>query len=401
MPIFQYTARDDRGRLVSERIAFRDEIGLRHHLRKNHLYVLQIAEYRPTRIRLRRTVRLGDLIIMARQLRTMIDGGMPLVSGLEALAEQTPNPRLAEILSEVARAVTSGRSLASTLSDYPTIFPEMLITLVRSGEEGGRLPEALQEASRQLELQMEVRQKLISALMYPAVTLAATALTVAVMLIFIVPVFADIYRQLNATLPPPTLFLIWLSDVLVHQSWIVLLILVGLSAAFRRFYRTPEGRLKIDAWKLRLPLFGGLFRKSASANLTGSLSGLLNSGVPLLQALQTSSRACGNELMGDAIRRAAHNVSLGRRLSDEMEQSGHFPLMVVRMIAIAEESGNLPEVLKQIAAAYIEEVEYTIRRIMTVIEPVMVLVVGGIVGFVLVCLYYPIFNMANVFLEGA
>jgi type IV pilus assembly protein PilC len=401
MPIYQYSARDEQGQLVSERIAFRDEIGLRHHLRKNNLFVLQVAEYRPTRIRLRRSVRLGDLIIMARQLRTMIDGGMPLVSGLEALAEQTPNPRLAEILSDVARAVTSGRSLASALSDYPAVFPEMLITLVRSGEEGGRLPEALQEASRQLELQMEVRQKLISALMYPAVTLAATALTVAVMLIFIVPVFADIYRQLNATLPPPTLFLIWLSDVLVHQSWIVAMILVGLYAAFRRFYRTPEGRLKIDTWKLRLPLFGGLFRKSASANLTGSLSGLLNSGVPLLQALQTSSRACGNEMMGDAIRRAAHNVSLGRRLSDEMEQSGHFPLMVVRMIAIAEESGNLPEVLKQIAAAYIEEVEYTIRRIMTVIEPVMVLVVGGIVGFVLVCLYYPIFNMANVFLEGA
>jgi type IV pilus assembly protein PilC len=285
--------------------------------------------------------------------------------------------------------------------DYPTVFPETLVTLVRAGEEGGRLPEALQEASRQLELQMEVRQKLISALMYPSFTLLATFGTVGVMMVFIVPVFKKIYEDLHATLPPITMTLVWLSDLIVHQGWIVILILVTAIVVLRRYYKTPEGRMQIDAFKLKIPLMGNLFRKSASANLTGSLAGLLESGLPLIQALQTSARACGNEVMAEAARTAARNVTLGRRLSDELEKSEQFPIMVVRMISIAEDVGTLPAVLREISSSYIEEVEYAIRRIMTVIEPIMILCVGGIVGFVLVALYYPIFNLGNVFLEGA
>jgi len=401
MPIYRYTARNDTGNLISETIAFRDEAALRQHLRKNNLFVLRVAEQRQRRFGIRRGVGLGDLIILTRQLRTMILAGMPLVSGLEALAEQATNPRLAEIMASISRVVGTGRSLASAMSEYPRVFPELLVTLIRSGEEGGRLPEALSEASRQLELQMEVRQKIISAMMYPAFTLLATAGTVAAMLIFIVPTFAQIYKDLNATLPPITLTLVWLSDVLVHQGWIALIVLITAFVALRRYYRTPEGRLRIDTLKLRAPLFGSLFRKSASASLTGSLAGLLESGLPLIQALQSASRVCGNEVMAEAVRTVAHNVTLGRRLSDELERTEQFPTMVVRMIAVAEDVGTLPTVLKEISLAYNEEVEYTIRRIMTVIEPVMILVVGGIVGFVLVALYYPIFNLGNVFLEGA
>lgn len=401
MPIYQYTARNEDGNLVSETVAFRDELALRHHLRKNSLFVLQVAERRRSRLQIRRGVRLGDLVIMTRQLRTMVQAGMPLITGLEALAEQSLNPTLTTTLEQVARAVGAGKPLHATLAEYPNIFPEMLVMLIRSGEESGRLPESLLEASRQLELQMEVRQKVISALIYPCFTLLATFGTVAVMLIWIVPVFAQIYKELHATLPPPTLFLIWLSDVLIHQAWIVLLVLIAVFIALRRYYKTPDGRLRIDRIKLKIPLFGVLFRKSASANLTGSLAGLLDSGVPLIQALQTCARVCGNEVLAGAARTAAHNVTLGRRLSDELERSEQFPLMVSRMIAMAEEVGTLPEVLRQIAAGYIEEVEYTIRRIMGLIEPIMVLCVGGIVGFVLVSLYYPIFNLGNVFLAGA
>jgi type IV pilus assembly protein PilC len=401
MPVYQYTARNEEGGLVSETIAFRDEIALRHHLRKNNLFVLQVAERRQARVMFRRKVRLGDLVIMTRQLRTMIQAGMPLVTGLEALAEQSTNPRLTEILVEVGRAVASGRSLASTLEDYPREFPELLVTLVRSGELGGRLPESLQEASRQLELQMEIRQKLISALRYPAFTLLATMGTLTAMILWIVPVFAGIYKDLHATLPPPTLFLVWLSETLASNTWIALLILIAAVIAIRRYNKTPEGRMKIDALKLKIPLMGALFRKSASANLTGSLAGLLDSGLPLIQALQTSSRVCGNAVLAQSVVTAAENVSVGRRLSDELERSQQFPLMVYRMIGMAEEVGTLPEVLRQISAAYIEEVEYAIRRIMTIIEPIMILCVGGIVGFVLVALYYPIFNLGNVFLAGS
>jgi type IV pilus assembly protein PilC len=248
---------------------------------------------------------------------------------------------------------------------------------------------------------MEIRQKIISALMYPSFTLLATIATLAAMLLFIVPVFKDIYKDLNATLPAPTLLLISVSDFLVSYAWIVILVLSALLVALRRYYLTPEGRLAIDAIKLKIPLLGVLFRKSASANLTGSLAGLLDSGLPLIEALQTSSRVCGNEVMAQAIRSVALHVTQGRRLSDEMERTEQFPLMVVRMMAIAEDIGTLPDVLKEIAASYIEEVEYTIRRILMLVEPCMVLFVAGIVGCVLVALYYPIFNLGNVFLKGA
>lgn len=401
MPVFQYTARNGEGKLVTESLAFRDEHALRSHLRKNNLFVLEIAEQRRMNLGFRRKVKLPDLIIMTRQLRTMIRAGMPLVTGLEALSEQSNNPRLSETLVEISKAVSSGRSLAGTMTDYPTIFPELLVTLIQSGEDGGRLPEALQEASRQLELQMEVRQKILSALLYPAFTLIATGGTVTMMLLFVVPVFKQIYDELHSPLPAPTLTLVWLSDFLIHETWLAVIVLFAMGIALQRYNRTPEGRKRIDAIKLKLPLFGALFRKSASANLTGSLAGLLDSGLPLLQALQSASRVCGNEIMAEAIRNAAQNVAVGRRLSDELEKSGQFPIMVVRMISIAEEVGSLPEVLREIAIAYIEDVEYTLRRLLTIVEPVMILFVGAIVGFVLVALYYPIFNMGNVFAAGA
>ncbi len=401
MPVFQFTARDDGGQLISDRMAFPDEIALRHHLRKNNLFVLEVAERRRSVLRLRRSVGLGDLIIMARQLRTMVLAGMPLVSGLEALAEQATNPTLGDIMLDIGRSVASGRSLASAMADYPKTFPDLLITLVNSGETGGRLPDALQEASRQLELQMEIRQKLISAMMYPAFTLLATIGVLTVMIVWIVPIFAQIYKDLHATLPAPTLFLVWLSEVLVHEAWIPIVALVAIAIAARHYYQTPDGRYNIDRIKLKIPLLGNLIRKSGAANITGSLAGLLESGVPLIQGLETCARVCGNEVMATALRTAATNVNAGRKLSDELEATEQFQLLVVRMIAMAEETGSMPEVLRQISAGYIEEVEYAIRRLMAIVEPVMILCVGAIVGFVLVALYYPIFNLGNVFSAGA
>lgn len=402
MPTFQYTARTSGGQLVSEAINYSDELALRQYLRSNDLFVLDVREKKTKRTaRTAGRVGLGDIILFTRHLRTMVMAGMPLLTALEALVEQSASGKLSEVLQNVTSGVATGKTLAAAMGRYPTVFPELLITMTHAGEESGRLPETLSEASRQLELQMEIRQKFISAMMYPAFTLIATFLTVTAMLVFIVPVFANIYRELKAPLPAITQVLISISDGLVHYGWIALLALIAGLAFLKRYYNTPEGRLRIDGIKLRLPLLGTLVQKTASANLTSSLAGLLDSGVPLMQALQTSSRVCGNEVMADAARSASANLALGRRLSAELERSGHFPPMVVRMIAMAEEVGAMPEVLRQVAAGYIEEVEYAIRRIMTVIEPIMVLCVGGIVGFVLVAMYYPIFNMGNVFLSGA
>jgi type IV pilus assembly protein PilC len=402
MPTYEYVARTPSGQLVSEAIKFADELSLRRYLRSNDLFVVEVREITAARPGRRgRKIRLNDIILFTRHLRTMLLAGVPLLQGLETLGEQTESAGLAEVLAEVTRQVASGKTLGECMEQFPNVFPEILRTMTVAGQKSGRLPETLQEASRQLELQMEVRQKLISALMYPSFTLCAAVLTVGVMLVFIVPVFANIYKELKAPLPAVTQLLIRISDVVVHQGWIVLLVIIAAIAFFRRYYKTPEGRLHIDRLKLKMPLFGDLMRKSASANLMSSLAGLLESGVQLLEALQTASRACGNEVLAVAVRRAAENVAMGRKLSSELEKSGEFPPMVSKMISVAEETGVLPEVLRQVAMGYMEEVEYSIRRVLTVIEPIMVVLVGGIVGFVLIAMYYPIFNMGNVFLAGA
>lgn len=402
MPVFRYSARDDQGRTVSETLSYPDMLSLRRHLRKSNLYVLDVVEVASGGVRkgFNRGIGLYDLVTMTRQLRTMLNAGMPLVTGIEALSEQAANPRLAEVLAEVSKAVAHGNSMSSALGEYPQHFPEMLITLIKAGEDGGRLTETLTEAGRQLELQAEVRQKVISAMMYPAFTLIATVATIAAMLIWIVPVFEKIFKDLKAPLPALTQGLIDLSGILTHQGWIVVVVAVSFVIAFQRYNKTPDGRMRIDALKLKLPMFGSVYLKSASANLTGSLAGLLNSGVPLLSALQTSAQVCGNEVLAEAVRRAAKNVALGRRLSSELELCGRFPLMVVRMIAIAEDVGTLPDVLKEIATSYIDEVEHCIRRVVSLIEPIMVICVGGVVGSVLVALYYPIFTLPTAFAKG-
>lgn len=402
MPLYQYTARDEAGQLIQETIAFRDATALRHHLRDNNLFVLRLEEKRRSRgIGFRRKVRLIDLVVMTRQLRTMIQAGMPMVSGLEALAAQSVNPYLTEILTGIARSVSSGRSLAVCMADHPTVFPELMVTLVKSGEDGGRLPESLKEASRQLELQMEIRQKVVSAMVYPVFTLVATVGVVAVMLIWIVPVFAGIYEELKSPLPPPTRLLMAMSEEIRSRWWLTLLILIALGESFRRFQKTPEGQRRIDEFKLRLPLLSDLFRKSAVAGLMGSLAGLLESGVPLIQALRSAAGVCGNRVLADGVHQVADGISTGRRFSDELERTGHYPIMVVGMVAMSEDIGTLPEVLRQVAEAYVEEVEYAIRRIVALVEPIMVMVAGGIVGFVLVALYYPIFQLPNTFLNKA
>lgn len=398
MPLFQYTARDPNGQKVVQLVNYSDEPALRKHLRANNLFVLEVTERKGQARRGSGRVGLADLITFCRHLRTMIAAGMPLVSALDAMASQTTSARLGQVLAEVTSEVSAGKTLSRALSAHTTVFPEVVTMLVAAGEEGGRLPETLAEASRQLEVQLDVRQKLISALMYPIFTLVLTVGVVTAMLVWIVPTFANIYKSLNAQLPGPTLALVALSGFIKAWGWLITLVIIAAVLVLKRWYKTPEGRIRLDAAKLKIPVFGNLVRKSASANLTNCLAGLLESGVPLVNALETSAQVCGNEVMSLAARAAAKNLVIGRPLSSELERSGQFPPMVTRMVALAEEVGALPEVLKQIADGYIEDVDYAVKRLLTVIEPIMVVFVGGIVGALLVAMYYPIFNMGNAFL---
>lgn len=398
MPVYTYRARDGQGQLVDESISFESEPALREHLRARNLFVVDVKEDR-SRWKLRR-VPLSELVVMIRQLRTLLNAGMPLVQGLDALAQQSTHATLREVLGQIARSVRHGSGLGDAFADHDWVFPPLLIALVRSGELGGRLPETLQESARQLEQQMEVRQKVVNALAYPAFTLAATCLTVVFMLVFVVPVFDQIYRDLKAPLPTVTRMLVDIANLLIRYGWLMAIGAVLGGMWLSRWARQPAGRRRLDTWRLKLPMFGPLFLKSASARLTGSLAGLLDSGLPLSKALIASADVCGNVIIGDLARDAAGRVMTGRSLSQALDETGTLPLLVVRMVAVGEQVGTLPQVLREVNSAYIVDVDYTMRRVLALVEPIMVLLVAVIVGFVLVALYYPIFNLGNVFLDG-
>ena len=396
MPVFSYRARDPQGQLVNESISFDSEPSLREHLRSRSLYVIDVREDRSSRTR--RRVRLGDLIIAIRQLRTMLNAGLPLVQGLDSLAEQSTDATLREVLRQAARSVRHGSTIGDSLAEHDWVFPPLVVALVRSGELGGRLPEALSEAARQLEAELEVRQKILNALAYPLFTLGATILTVLFMLIFVVPVFEKIYKDLKAPLPAVTQLLVDIANVLIHYGWLVTIACGAGVYWLLRYLRTPQGRRRLDRLKLRLPMFGPLFLKSASANFTGCLAGLLESGLPLSRALQAAADVCGNTVIGDLARDAADRVVTGRTLSMALDETGTLPPLVVKMVAVGEQVGTLPHVLREINAGYVVDVDYTMKRLLGLIEPIMVLLVALIVGFVLMALYYPIFNLGNVFL---
>lgn len=398
MPVFSYRARDAQGQLVDDTLTYETEAALREFLRGRNLFVIDVREAR--RGRNTRAVRTGDLIVTVRQLRTMLNAGMPLVQGLDALAQQTTDGNLEEVLKQIARSVRHGASLGDAFGDHPGVFPPLLIALIRSGELGGRLPDTLQEAARQLEQQLEIRQKVINALAYPMFTLGATVLTVLFMLVFVVPVFKQIYRDLKAPLPVVTQLLVDIANALLTYGWLMALGVAALGMWGARYARSPKGRLQVDRFKLRVPLFGVLFLKSASANFTGSLAGLLESGLPLAKALSAAGDVCGNSAIGDVAKDAASRVMTGRTLSDALGETEILPLLVVKMIAVGEQVGTLPHVLREVNSSYLVEVDYTMKRLLGLIEPIMVLLVAMIVGFVLVALYYPIFNLGNAFLGG-
>ncbi|MFM7321642.1 MAG: type II secretion system F family protein [Armatimonadota bacterium] len=399
MPTFRYTARDSAGRLVQDTLVVNDPVSLRATLRASDLYLVKYAETR-RRGGARGRIKVQDMLVMTRQLRTMVQAGMPLVTGLETLSTQSNNLRLREVMAQVTRSVSGGRSLADSMEEQKGVFPEILLTLVRSGEEGGRLPESLREAAHQIDLQLQVRQKVVNASIYPVFTLVATFGVLVAMLVWIVPVFGNIYKELKTDLPAPTQMLIDLSALLRKYSLIFLLALGGAILLFLKWAATADGRLVIDRFKLRIPLLNDLFIKAAVAGLAGSLAGLLESGVPLIQGLRSAAAVSGNQVLADSVNQAAIGVSSGRRLSDELERTGYFPRMVVGMISISEDVGTLPEVLRQVAEAYQEELEHALRRIVAVMEPAMILFAGAIVGFVLVALYYPIFMLPNAMMKG-
>jgi type IV pilus assembly protein PilC len=338
-------------------------------------------------------VKLKDLAVFSRQFATMINSGLTLIRGLAILAEQTENPKLAEVIGEVRLDVEKGSSLSASMAKHPKTFNRLYIAMVRSGEIGGVLDSVLLRLADTLEKQVELRRRVRSAMTYPIVALVICTSLALAMLLLVVPQFKTIYDDLGGTLPLPTQILISLSDILI--TFFPLVVLAGGIATwlFRRWIRSPSGRPKWDAFKLRVPVFGNLAKKIALARFSRTLAALTRSGVGILESLEIVAETSGNEVVAVAVRETQGAVKRGDTLARPLEQHEVFPPMVVQMISVGEETGAVDEMLDKIADFYDQEVAATVDALASLIEPLMMLAIGAIVGGMIISLYLPLFNI--------
>ena len=339
-------------------------------------------------------VKLKDLAIFTRQFATMTSSGLSLLRSLAILEEQTPNAKLARALGSVRREVESGTSLSAALTKHDDVFPRLMIAMIAAGEVGGFLDEALDRIALNLEKDAQLRAKIKSAMTYPTIVLSFSFVMVAGVLLFIVPVFSKMFGQLHAKLPLPTRMLVAISD----QAWWILPIVIGLFvAAFvwvkQELRNNREFRLGFDKMKLRLPVFGSLFTKIAISRWSRNLGTLLNVGVPVMQALDIVGATSGNEVVAEEMSKVQLAVRDGRSISSALVGSPTFPAMVVQMVEVGEESGQISSMLDKVAEFYDRDVEAASEQLASAIEPIMVVLMGAIVGVVVVALYLPMFTI--------
>ena len=337
--------------------------------------------------------KLKDISVFSRQFATMINSGLSLLRALYILSEQTDNEGLRDVIVEVRTDVEKGASLSQALSKHPKVFNKLYVSMVKSGEIGGVLDSVLLRLSDTIEKQVELRGKIKSAMTYPVAVLGLVLCIVAAMLLFIVPIFKDLYDGLGGTLPLPTRMLLAISTIMTTYLPFVAVIIAVAVFAFRRWINTESGRRAWDSFKLRVPVFGPLVQKTAITRFCTTLSALLRSGVPILEALEIVSDTVSNTVMADAVKDVSQAVKGGESIHKPLTQHKVFPPMVVQMMAVGEETGALDEMLEKVGKFYEQEVEATVDALTSLLEPALIVVLGGAVGGMVVSLYMPMFNI--------
>jgi type IV pilus assembly protein PilC len=400
MAVFSYVARDQEGNQRLGTIEGRDLGDARENVRARDLYVVTIQRKADTSKQFslfrKKKVKLGDLVVMSRQLATLFRSGISLLDCLYAASRQSESPVLAQALEGVRLAVMGGSTLTDAMKQFPDVFSGKFIALAQAGEAGGVLDQTLEVAADQFDREADLQEKIKAAAVYPTIVMCACVGVVIFMLVFIVPVFATVYTQFHAKLPPLTTLLINVSDVLLTYWWAVLMTVVVTTQLSKRFIRTPYGMRCYHRLQLKIPLLGKLNRKVAVARFTETFSGAVTAGIPILQALSVSGQTTGNVIIMDAIERAATQVQDGAPLAPSLEQSGEFPPMIIYMIASGEQSGSLDVMLAEITRFYSRDIEYAVGKLTRAMEPLMTILIGIIVLFILLALYMPVFNMTQV-----
>jgi type IV pilus assembly protein PilC len=342
-------------------------------------------------------VKLKDVSLMSRQLATMVSSGLTLVRAIGVLADQLESRPLREAMLQIRQDVEQGSSLSASLEKIPKIFPPLYISMVRAGEAGGQLDLVLLKLSTTLEKQVELRSKVRSAMMYPLIVMCLVVVIMTALMLFVVPIFSKLFASLHAPLPVPTQIVVAISNV-VASIWLLVVIaaIVVIVFAVRKWISTPHGRRKWDAWKLRPPIFGALAHKVALARFTATLSSLLTAGVPIIESLDIVADNSGNEVVAEALRGAQAGVRDGQSLSQTLGQHAVIPTMVTQMIETGEESGALDSMLEKVATFYDNEVSATVESLTSVLEPLLIVVMGVAIGGIVISMYLPMFNIYGI-----
>jgi type IV pilus assembly protein PilC len=401
MPTYAYTVRDAAGIMKKGVSEAESDAILARRLREQGFQVANIKKTAGTAVKkpgqggmVFGKVKLNDLSIFCRQFSTMIDAGVSLVRCLSVLQEQTANPKLRRIIADIQAEVEAGQTLSRAMQKYPRVFNNLFIGLVRAGEVGGVLEESLQRLSQFLEKDVELRRKVKSAMTYPAIVMFVAVAIVVGLVTFILPKFISLFKELGVSdFPVPTLILMSISHFLTTYWYIAAAIGIAFALVFRAFVRTRFGKRVYDRFKLKVPVFGKLNHRIALARFSRTLGTLLVSGVPILQALETVAGAVDNDIISDAVMEARARIREGDRIGDPLQKSKMFPPMVVQMISIGEESGALDQMLTKIADFYEQEVDAALSSLTSAIEPIMIVFLGGAVGFIVISMFLPLVSL--------
>jgi len=395
MPVFRFSGRSYNSSSVikGERFA-NSKQAVAALLREEHILPITISE-KPAQFNLSWATRITakELALFTRQFSVMLDAGLPLVECLDILTEQQENKAFQAILKQVRGDVEAGATLNEALSKHPKVFDRLFVNMVAAGEVGGVLDEVLKRLSQFAEKAVKLKRAVVSAAVYPAIVIAVAVIIVFIIMVWVVPVFSTLFESLNAPLPLPTRIVMKSSSVMAQFSIPIIVAVVLGAVGFRYLYRTEKGRHLIDQGTLRIPIVGVVLKKIAISRFARTLSTLLVSGIPILEGLDITAGTAGNVIIHNSILRARQEVEEGKSLAEPLQKLSIFPSMVTQVVAVGEKTGQLDQMLEKLAEYYEDEADTAISNMLTMLEPLMIVFLGGIIGGIVVSMYLPIFTL--------
>jgi MSHA biogenesis protein MshG len=401
MPDFKYTGRDNEGQKISGQLEASTQVIAMNQLQLRKIIITSLVEETLESkginfsFTLKIKILLDDQVLLTRQLYALTKAGIPIIRALNGLAESSDNPRLSEVLNSIATSLVSGSELSIAFRQFPKIFSPIFISMIHVGENTGRLDIAFQKLTAHLELERETKKRIKSATRYPLFVTTAILFAMTIINVMVIPSFASVFAKLGADLPIATQILIASSEFTLNYWWLILMVTIGGIYVWLRFIKTPEGLLWWDTQKLRLPLFGSLFKRIALARFSRSFSMMLTSGVPILKALSIIVESVGNKSIGVAIEEMYRGVERGERLTSTASATGLFTPLVLQMMSVGEETGSIDTLLDNVADFYEEEIDYELKQLADSMEPILLVFLGGVVLVLALGVFLPIWDLSG------